>query len=134
MREKGSTVATINRTLRTMKAPLFFALERELIERNVMQRFRPFEGKKNEAKKVNCGWFSEAEVQAIVTAALPMERALIGLLCFTGMRPGECYALHWPELDLEIGRVRVLRSWDHRGKMFVEPKTKAGNRILPLSG
>lgn len=134
MREKGATVATVNRTLRTMKAVLFFALERELIERNVMQRFRPFEGKKNEGKKVNRGSFSEAEVQAIMTAALPMERALIGLLCFTGVRPGEAYGLHWSELDLEAGRVRVLRSWDHRGKMFVEPKTKAGNRILPLSG
>ena len=31
-----------------MKAALFFALERELVERNVTQRFRPFEGGKSE--------------------------------------------------------------------------------------
>jgi len=27
----------------------------------------------------------------------------------------------------------VVRSWDHRGRKFVEPKTKAGVRIVPLS-
>jgi len=54
MRAKGATVATINRALRTMKALLFFALERELVERNVMQRFRPFEGGKDE-RHVNRG-------------------------------------------------------------------------------
>jgi hypothetical protein len=45
---KPASVQTINRTLRAMKAVLFFALERELVERNVMQRFRPFEGAKSE--------------------------------------------------------------------------------------
>jgi integrase len=28
----------------------------------------------------------------------------------------------------------VLRSWDHRGGKFVEPKTAAGVRVVPLSG
>ena len=100
MREKGATVATINRSLRTMKAVLFFALERELVERDVMQRFRPFEGGKSE-RHVSRGAFSEIEVQAIMAAAKPQERALIGLLCFTGLRPGEAYALDWSVVDLE---------------------------------
>jgi integrase len=131
MREKGATVQTVNRALRTMKAVLFFALERELVERNVMQRFRPFEG--GEAK-VRRDAFSESEVQAILGAARPNERALIGLLCFTGLRPGEAYALAWSDVDLVAGCARVVRSWDHRGGKFVEPKTKAGARVVPLSG
>src|SRR5215469_13326310 len=133
MREKGVTVQTINRALRAMKAVLFFALERELIERNVMQRFRPFEGDKS-VRQATRDAFTEAEVQAIIAAAKPGERALIALLCFTGMRPGEAYALDWSAVNLEAGNVRVLRSWDHRGKAFVPPKTKAGERIVPLSG
>jgi len=133
MREKGASVQTVNRTLRTMKAVLFFALERELVERNVMQRFRPFEGGKDEPH-VNRGAFSEVEVQAILAAARPNERALIGLLCLTGLRPGEAYALDWSAVDLQAGSVRVLRSWDHRGQTFVAPKTKAGERVVPLSG
>ena len=28
----------------------------------------------------------------------------------------------------------MRRSWDHRGGIFVEPKTKAGARVVPLSG
>jgi integrase len=133
MRAQGATVQTVNRSLRAMKAVLFFALERELVERNVMQRFRPFEGGQNE-RHVSRGAFSESEVQAIMAAAKPNERALIGLLCFTGLRPGEAYALDWSSVDLEAGCLRVLRSWDHRGGKFVEPKTKAGVRVVPLSG
>ena len=126
MREKGATVQTVNRALRAMKAVLFFALERELTERNVMQRFRPFEGGEG---KVRRDAFSESEVQAILGAARPNERALIGLLCFTGLRPGEAYALAWSDVDLVAGCARVVRSWDHRGGKFVEPKTKAGARV-----
>lgn len=133
MRSAGATVQTVNRTLRTMKAVLFFALERELVERNVMQRFRPFEGGKSE-RHVSRGAFSESEVQAVIAAARPHERALIGLLCFTGLRPGEAYGLDWSAVDLEAGCLRVLRSWDHRGGKFVEPKTAAGVRVVPLSG
>ncbi len=133
MRSAGATVQTVNRTLRTMKAVLFFALERELVERNVMQRFRPFEGGKSE-RHVSRGAFSESEVQAVIAAARPHERALIGLLCFTGLRPGEAYALDWSAVDVEAGCLRVLRSWDHRGGKFVEPKSAAGVRVVPLSG
>jgi integrase len=133
MRSSGATVQTVNRTLRAMKAVLFFALERELVERNVMQRFRPFEGGKNE-RHVSRGAFSEGEIQAIMAAARPQDRVLIGLLCFTGLRPGEAYALDWSAVDLEAGCLRVLRSWDHRGGKFVEPKTAAGVRVVPLSG
>jgi integrase len=116
-----------------MKAILFFALERELVERNVMQRFRPFGGGKTE-RRTSRGAFSEAEIQAIMLAARPHERALIGLLVFTGLRPGEAYALDWSAVDLEAGCLRVLRSWDHRGGKFVEPETAAGLRVVPLSG
>jgi integrase len=133
MRTAGATVQTVNRTLRAMKAVLFFALERELVERNVMQRFRPFEGGKNE-RHVNRGAFTEGEIQAIMAGARPQDRVLIGLLCFTGLRPGEAYALDWSAIDLEAGCLRVLRSWDHRGGKFVEPKTAAGVRAVPLSG
>jgi integrase len=133
MRETGASVQTVNRTLRTLKAVLFFALERELIERNVMQRFRPYEGGKGEPH-VNRSAFSETEVQAIFDAAKLSERPLISLLCLTGLRPGEAYALDWSAVDLEAGCLRVVRSWDHRGQVFVAPKTKAGERTIPLSG
>ena len=48
------------------------------------------------------------------------------------MRPGEAYALRWLDLDLEDGAARIARSWDHRGQLFVEPKTQAGVRSLDM--
>jgi integrase len=133
MRESGTTVQTINRCLRTLKAVLFFALERELVERNVMQRFRPFEGGKDE-RHVSRDAFSESEMQALMAAAKDHERAFIGLLAFTGLRPGEAYALDWSSVDLEGGAIRVTRSWCDRSKSYVSPKTRAGVRVVPLSG
>ena len=85
LRAKGSSVELINRCIRVMKSVLFFALERELVERNILQRFRPFEGGARQSKR---GAFSESEVQDLLKAARPKERALIGLLCLTGVRPG----------------------------------------------
>jgi integrase len=40
----------------------------------------------------------------------------------------------WSAVDLDGGCLRVVRSWDHRGRQFVEPKTKAGHRTVPLTG
>jgi len=73
-------------------------------------------------------------VRALLAAARPQDRALIGLLVLTGMRPGEAYALRHADLDLASGNARITRSWDHRSGTFVAPKTKAGNRTVPLSG
>jgi integrase len=133
MRTKGATVLTVNRTLRVAKAVLFFAMQRQLAERNVLQRFSPFEGGRDE-RHAQRGAFSEAEVQALLAAAKPRERALIGLLVLTGLRPGEAFALDWSAVDLEAGNLKVLRSWDPRSLTFVPPKTKAGARALPLAG
>lgn len=36
-------------------------------------------------------------------------------------------------MNLEAGYLQVLRSWDDCGAEFVEPKTKAGIRSIPLS-
>jgi integrase len=128
-----ATVQTVNRALRCLKATLYLAVERELVERNVMQRFRPYEGGKSE-RHVKRGAFSEAQIQALLGAAKPEERAAIALMCFTGMRPGEMFALDWECVDLEAGSLSVARSWDSRSQQFVPPKTKAGERTIPLSG
>jgi integrase len=135
MRERGATVNTVNKALGVAKTILNFALDQELVERNVLTRFRPYQRDRNDTseRRVQRGAFSEAEVRQLLAVARPYERALIALLCFTGMRPGEVYALDWSAVDLEEGCLRVERSWDHRGKKFVEPKTQAGNRIVPLS-
>ena len=134
--ESGKSVELVNRIIRVLKAVLFHGVaDLEVIDRNVMLRFKQYERTESSpGRRVARDAFSEAEVQAILEAARPHERALIGLLVFTGLRPGEAFALDWSAVDLTAGSLRVERSWDHRGRKFVEPKTKAGHRVVPISG
>jgi integrase len=91
-------------------------------------------------RRVNRGAFTEDEVQKLLAAAgtgdaeRSDERVLIGLLCFTGMRPGEAFALRWQDVDLTAGAATIARTWDCRGKTFTAPKTHAGTRTVALSG
>jgi integrase len=136
--EAGASTELVNRVIRVLKAVLFYAMtDLEVLDRNVMLRFRPFQGinpKQVSDRRARRGAYTESEVQALLAAARPQDRALIGTLCLTGMRPGEAYALRWSDLDLVSGSARIGRSWDHRSRTFVAPKTKAGNRAIPLSG
>lgn len=52
----------------------------------------------------------------------------------TGMRKGEILALQWKDIDLEQGLIHVTKSVYHEGDRpkIKEPKTEAGNRIVPL--
>jgi integrase len=133
--EAGKSVELVNRVIRVFKTVLFHGVvDLEVLERNVLLRFKQYERTEaSPGRRVNRAAFSEDEVRALLSAARPHERALIGLLCFTGMRPGECYALRWSDVDLEAGCVRICRTWDWRGKTFTPPKTAAGNRTAALS-
>lgn len=61
--------------------------------------------------------------------------ALLVLLLATGLRIGEALALRWSEVDLEAGRLRVVRSETEVGGELVEggPKTAAGRRAVALA-
>lgn len=61
----------------------------------------------------------------------------------TGVREGELLALHWYDVDLKQGSIRITqtvrrtRTFDSNAKtktaiIYQEPKTKAGNRNIPL--
>jgi integrase len=134
--ESGTSIELANRIIRVFKTVLFHGVvDIEVIERNVLMRFKQYErGELSVGRRVNRSAFTEQEVQKLLSAARPRERALIGLLCFTGMRPGEAFALRWEDVDLIGGSAKIERTWDWRGKMFTAPKTGAGNRTVALSG
>jgi len=134
--DSGKGVELVNRIVRVFKTLLFHAVvDLEVIERNVLLRFKQYERTdKSVSRRVNRAAFTEDEVQRLLSAARPHERALIGLLCFTGMRPGEGFALRWQDVDLTAGAATITRTWDWRGKVFTPPKTAAGSRTVALSG
>jgi integrase len=114
----GASASTVNRTLVTCKAMWFFALERELIERNPLQRFHRYQRTASDTgRQVKRDAYSEAEVRALLAGARGYERPLIGLLVLAGLRAGEVYALRACDIDLDAGAVRIARSWDHRGNI-----------------
>jgi integrase len=52
----------------------------------------------------------------------------------TGMRPSECLALQWKDVDLIAGRVQVRRALVRLkgGWKFADPKTPRSRRTIPL--
>jgi integrase len=71
----------------------------------------------------------------IFATATPFELGLFGTLSISGPRPGEIYALEWPEvyLDVEKPYFRIARTWCSKGFRFYTPKTEAGRRTVPIS-
>ena len=135
-RRAGKSVELVNRIIRVFKTLLFHGVvDLEVIERNVLLRFKQYERTESSAgRRVNRGSFTEDQVQKRLCAARPHERALVALLAFTGMRPGEAGALRWQDLDLTAGSAVIARTWDPKGRTFTAPKTAAGNRTVALSG
>jgi integrase len=43
-------------------------------------------------------------------------------------------ALRWSDVDLAVGVIGVDRSWAPGARSFVEPKSRAGRRKVPIAG
>lgn len=57
----------------------------------------------------------------------PAMRALLTFAAYTGMRPGECFALEWSDIDFDRNRVHVRRRV-YKGKTDL-PKSNAAREI-----
>jgi integrase len=68
-------------------------------------------------------------------AALPeRDRPLWATALYAGLRRGELMALRWADVDLAAGVIRVERSYDDKGRVEIEPKSRAGRRTVPIVG
>jgi integrase len=59
----------------------------------------------------------------------------IWLLFMTGMRVGEATALQWSDIDFEEKTLKINKTLNYKNAQefeFVEPKTKASNRVIAL--
>ena len=72
-----------------------------------------------------------ADQLALLLAAVPRRwLPMVVLKAYTGLRWGELSGLHWEDLDVERGMIRIRRS-NWRG-LEVAPKTKSSKRPVPL--
>ncbi len=61
---------------------------------------------------------------ARLLAALPeKDRALWATAMYAGLRRGELMALHWEDVDLASGLIRVERAYDLKEHEFIEAKS-----------
>jgi integrase len=57
----------------------------------------------------------------------------VGDRLYAGLRRGELMALRWEDIDLKAGVLRVERAWDPIARTFIEPKSRAGRRTVPIA-
>jgi integrase len=72
------------------------------------------------------------EATALLEALPSSERALWATALYAGLRMGELQALDWADINLDENLINVRRSWD-RQTGFIEPKSQAGKRRVPLT-
>ena len=75
-----------------------------------------------------------AEAIELLNALEPKDRPVWATAFFGGLRRGELAALRWSDVDLEAGTISVTRSYDEPSRQFVAPKSRKGNRVVPIPG
>jgi integrase len=76
---------------------------------------------------------SPAEARQLLAALRADDVALWGCALYAGLRQGEIMGLRWSDIDCEHGLIHVRRSIDRRNRIEQKPKTRAGERRLPLA-
>jgi integrase len=75
---------------------------------------------------------SPAEAERLLGALPDSDRALWATALYAGVRRGELQALEWPSVDMKSGVLRIERSWDDKERIFIDPKSSAGRRVVPI--
>jgi integrase len=77
---------------------------------------------------------SPEEAQRLLAALPERDRPIWATALYAGLRRGELMALRWEDVDLAAGVIRIERSYDDKGRVEIEPKSRAGQRTIPIVG
>lgn len=112
-----SAVASRDRTLRVHSAPLTYGV---LPPKRGTSRQRP--------------WIYPAELLRVLECEdVPQEwRRMYAIAAYLGTRPNELRALTWGDVDALAGTVSISKAWDDAAKDVKTPKTRAGQRTIPV--
>lgn len=109
MLEAGYKISTMNAVVRAMSVVFSWARRRSLYA-----AANPMNGLQRAAPPPEMEFFSEEEIEKILSAALhcgPATHATIKTALYTGLRKGELFGLRWSDVDLERGQIFVRRSY-----------------------
>lgn len=129
---------TIEKIYLVFNASLKQAVCNDILAKNPVDKVRPIRTEKAQARVLTL-----EEQQRFVKAAKAVYRGEIFILMLaTGLRIGEVLALTWGDIDFKNNTIRVnktvSRSYNPQGKQskhgqsIASPKTKSGNRKIPM--
>jgi integrase len=127
LQAQGLSASTTRNILMPLRAIFRWALDLELIAVNPTSGLAlPQDSGRRER-------FATATELTALLAALPeRDRALWATAAYAGLRRGELMALRWSEVDLGVGIIHVNRSHNPESGSTGEPKSRAGNRRVPI--
>lgn len=144
--DRGLKTATIGGLHNVLHQVFQIAVDDDLIRKNptekVMREFKLALGDDSEKKKALT--LSQRDIFLNYLFTTPKYRhwyPLFSIMVNTGMRIGEATGLRWTDVDMQAGVIHInhtLVYYDHGGKKgsyysINTPKTKAGNRDIPMT-
>lgn len=127
-REHKKAPATVERCYRLLSASMRAAVAARLIAVSPCREIRMPAPSVQQDR-----YLTDHEIAAILTQLDGPVELAVRILVGTGMRWGEMAGLHWQSVDLDVGTVDVVHSWDAVGREVKPPKTHQ-RRTVPLSG
>lgn len=128
----GLSVNSVKHIYATIHSALSQAVKEQLIIRNPATAVKP--PRKQEEYKIQT-WTKEEVNKFLAQAAKHKYYIVYYLAVNTGMRQGELIGLKWEDVDFDKKRIEVKRQIQRtdEGLVFKKTKTKAGNRVIPIT-
>jgi integrase len=125
----GTSVATVNKDIRTLKRIFNLAIEPRGYLMEGRNPFRKIKQRKYCPKPIR--YVTPQEFASLcVSSANLWWKALLSVGYTTGARIGEILNLTWADLDFETNQIRIARKQEGEGSPAWEPKDREG-RVLP---
>jgi integrase len=130
MHDKGYSPSTIKKAVNIIKNSLEYAIDIEILSKNVAKKATLPKEEKNEMQ----AWNEEEVNKFLKVAKNDRMYPLFYLALMSGLRQGELLGLRWKDIDLENHILTINQVLAHNGKDIIKgAKTKAGNRTINLS-
>lgn len=121
---------TTNKCMGILVAMLRFAVQRDLITRNVAAGLDKLPTAAGEDRVIEQNVLTPAELRQVIESAADPHRIPIALAVYTGMRSAEVLGLQWGDIDWNRGTAEVRRTY--RCGAFYQPKTASSRRTVEL--
>lgn len=131
LRKKGLSDSTVRSVYTVLRAVLEDAKDDGLVAVNMATKVKRPGIARREAKHLPV-----ADVTAVLAASEGLRYSpVLKLIAATGLRRGEAIGLHWKDVNLDAGELKVRHTLGRVGNelLVTEPKTQRSRRTIPLS-